>query len=338
MFSRLKIWTLMLTGSALLSGGLQANQYYMNDMGVDEFYVSDNCCKQFNANIDFLWWQLRQTEGFGSSGVSNSLVSDGLSSDSSFLTDEITTISTSKTHHPHLNYDPGVRLGLHYNDECSCLDIGLIWTHFYTNAHSHLSAGPGETIFVGGGLEALSNHFRVQLDYVDLDFSRKICLLPCFSITPHVGLRGLWLEMHSKSHGTAGIPFGTTNQNFHFREKLNDWGIGIEGGLWMQWSMECGLSLLGHVGGSVLWYNERFTNSTQTSTTAAGGALLSNAISKFKTTTRTGTPTFEYFLGVQYEFDLCGYDLQFIAGWEQFFIDFEFYNFQGLTTGLGVNF
>lgn len=320
---------LAVLATAFVSNETYSNEFYHRDYqtpglgydGCDQY--NDCCAKNFSVEADFLYWELRQTESLGTKFKSTS--------------NGVSTFSKTTSLHPHTKYDPGVRIGFHYQDNCLCWNWGVIWTHLNTHTHSHFNADAGGDILTSNVQHAV-NKFHSRLDYVDLDVSKRICLLPCFSLTPHIGLRGLWVDTHSRTLGEGAIPASTVNARLHQSFKFNDKGYGVEGGLWLRWNLDCGLALVGHVGGSVLYYTGKFTSKSSELDTDVTGAVTSDLRSEFKNHLKSGTPTFNYFLGVEYNFCLCGYDLVLNLGWEHMFLDFEFYEYHGLTTGLAVSF
>jgi hypothetical protein len=331
----MKIWICILLAAAIFSTQFTHLSAYdtQGDISCEnDFSLCDSSaepascasCPRFGASVDFLWWQLRRPQSYTSKGFSTS--------------SDVTSFSRTEPEYVSFDYDPGFRVGLFAYDTCHCFDVGVIWTHFETHAKADKRVQLPEELFVELDVTRADASIKVRLNYVDLDFSKKLCLMPCFVVTPHIGVRGLWLDYHQRVRGVGFIEDFDTNRVALRKQKFKDVGYGIEGGFWMQWNMNCGLSLVGHLGGSVLSIEDKYHSGRRVIQVDDTNVVTDDEIDLYKSAFKSGTTTFDYYIGLQYNYTVCGYDILFKAGWESFFVDFDSFHFQGLTTGLSVNF
>lgn len=176
----------------------------------------------------------------------------------------------------------------------------------------------------------------LDLNYFDLDLQWNFSICQNLEIAPHIGFRGLWIDQ--KFHWNGIDSTGSTSRGV---AKLKVDGYGVEGGLFGRWNVGYGVSIIGNVGGSLLYSK---VNSH---------GVLHYSISDFqandgyKDTVHRATPTFDTFIGVQYNKLLCNYDIGVRLGWENHvFFDVNQFSLnktqnltmQGLTLGGSVGF
>ncbi len=279
-----------------------------------------------------------------------------------------TTPTTADGHHirPKFDYENGFRVYGGFELPCDQWELGAAYvytpgkgsTGFHTPA-INLPVGTTQTVegFINTGetlLSGLSGSWKSNLNQVDLEFSRTIKCGECFKLRPHIGARAAWgnQKYHVASTllvpitidlVTEDFPLGTTTQYDHYKQKFQ--GYGVEGGLWAEYNLSCGLSVVGHVGGSVLYSkfntHHRIEEATVTPTTTT---LLS--VDTDHDTIWTAIPTVEYFAGLQYADNMCDYDFSIHVGYaQQVFFDLNRmtrqdgnYSFQGLVLGADVAF
>lgn len=282
----------------------------------------DPCgCFPIRVEADYLLWQLRAPYDYTSV---ETVVGDGE--------------TKIKYYGDDYDYKSGARIGVYYDGLFSCLDVGVIWTTYYTSFDNSLDRDSNQRFEINDDVDEFSIKKQVNFNYVDLDFSSRFCPTCCFSLRPHVGLRALWLNFNSRAEfsGDIGETTNTVEVYRHYRDE--DKGIGLEGGLWAEWQLGCGFSLVGHFGGSVLLYEDNYSFKLNTVTKDNSGTELTNELERECETVKSSQQTFEYFLGVQYNTRLCNNDAYVKIGWEHIFLNFEYYQFQGLTVGLGTSF
>lgn len=266
---------------------------------------------------------------------------------------------------PHFKYNSGFRVNVGYEFPCDHWDLNLIYTYIPIRSDSNLavvsndqtpehlqfivpntSNFPSFAAFGGpSGLTAMTSLFtkwKGNLSYLDLDLARTLKLCNCFSIMPHIGFRSVWMNQDFLMEGSLQNP--TSQGDFvrlKFSEKLNAYGI--EGGLWTGWEMGCGFSLIGHVGGSVLYSRYKVRSITEGIFETGPGVVF---IIDGHDVVNTATPTVDYAVGLEYSVSL--WEVLFAARvkWEQqvFFNLNQMsvipgnFSAQGLTLGVELGF
>lgn len=241
----------------------------------------------------------------------------------------------------------GYRLFASYETADTNWKVGAIFTHAPSNASSSvLSPTP---VLASDFIQVLAVNFAllndltlanfsetsaqwdVKVNYFDLDLQRNISLCQYFDIAPHVGFRALWIEQSFHWNGVR-----STGETHHGLAKLKVDGYGVEGGLLGKWNVGYGFSLIGNIGGSLLY-----------SRVKSNGVLHSELFplttnDHYADTFHRSIPTFDTFIGVQYNTCLWDYNIGIRAGWENhiFFSVNQFslnktenLSMQGLTLG-----
>lgn len=256
------------------------------------------------------------------------------------------------------NYDSGYRVNLGYELPCDCWEVNVAYTYMPANSKGatvNLSGPasvivpnvvdfPFASIFTESGFVAtsLSSKWNLTSNYIDVDIARTVCFGECLKIRPHIGFRAAWFDQNLRVSALSAIPGSpVTDVEAVLKERFK--GYGVEGGLWAEYNVGCGLSIVGHFGGSVLY--SKFNMNTN-----ATGNLVSPVAANLGTIQAcdsfcSATPTVDYFVGFQYADCMC--DMLFSAhvGWEQR-IWFDVNRIardgnmgtQGLTLGLEVGF
>ena len=333
---------------------------------------NNNCCEwtmydgKINAGADWLYWKTEQDNMLSGSVVTGNFNNS----------DKNALIFEGKNKRPNYKYDSGFRVWAGYELPCDCWEVGVSYTYVPTSSgavsfHSDIvqnAEAPAQEYFTtyfsdfsflrnlqgqnnGGLFTDFHSKWSSNLNYIDLDVARTVCLGECFKLRPHVGFRSAWSDQ--KLLAVGSFPVEVENQELpniqvlSTRLKQKFRGYGIEGGVWGEWNIGCGFSLVGHVGGSVL-YSKFSTTQTQALVTFAPesneGDL--NFAVDVRDSYWTGTPTADYFLGVKYENCFCDMTYNVHAGWEQhIFFDMNRLSsnggnlsMQGLTLGLDVGF
>ncbi len=200
---------------------------------------SDAFCRRFEAHLDFLYWKADE-DGleYGTKMVAPPLIGES---------------STAKTKllDLHFEWDPGFRLGAGYTfDQLDCWSLNLNWTHIRNHAHAKASAkgiesqtGSVDTIIspwvnllfeLRAGASKAEAHWHVDYNTLDLDFSRSVSLSKKFSLNPHFGLRGAWIDQDYKAKYKSvfilaeSSPHFTRNVTFKGKNEFS--GFGLRGG------------------------------------------------------------------------------------------------------------
>lgn len=328
MVKRLTCLAVCWATALLLTNNANANEYYMNGGNCCEPVCADSCsdcCLNYSVEVDFLWWDVRRT-------YPNYSVSE----EKSF---EIGSLVSNEVKFPNTGYHPGVRVGFYLDDLCQCWDLGIIWTNYESNSHTKAHFDLGDSNSVLNGLQDLKRSIKTDFNCLDIDVSRTFCCNSCFTIRPHFGLRALWIKDSTKTKGFGFVVDDPSEFLLYSAHTQDDnSGVGVEGGLWAECKLWCGLSLVGHFGGSVIRYKDDFHSSSATITALSEEILVDVSEYRSKGSVPSSNQTFEYYLGLQYAFDYCGMDILVKAGWEHFFVNFEYFDFEGLTTGVNVRF
>jgi len=146
-----------------------------------------------------------------------------------------------------------------------------------------------------------------HINYLDIDLSRKIDLCDNFQVTPHIGIRGLWIYQKFSISGIAdGLTFTSA-----MRERIE--GIGVEGGLWGSWSFAPGFSVFGNIGGAAIYAKVR-NNGELIGTTDATSDI------SYRDNSYISLPMLDSFIGVRYESKIGKNDVVFHVAWEEHFI------------------
>lgn len=311
----------------------QAEESY-SDGYVSNSQIADNGCgcstSRFSLEGDFLYWK------------PSALVIGNISQETT-NGPNITSMTTDKR--VKKRYFPGYRLGVFYQDECMCWKLGLKWTHVDTKATSSFVAPLGGEAILALDQNATAK-LTTKLDYVDFDISARARILPCFFLTPHIGVRGLLFSDRLHIFGTGSIPENPAIINSPFTRvsdsmiRFNSYAYGIEGGFWLEWNVGCGLSILGHCEGAVLYIHGKSKTVGTIVDTSPTGTIVLNSIGTIRQRREEGVFTFNYFIGGQYVFNYCDLEFAVKAGWEHFCLITALQNgdYEGLTAGLTISF
>jgi len=275
------------------------------------------------------------------------------------------TTSYNKTIDPSFNWDNGVRAYLSYELPGNQWEVGAIFTLINSTANTKLVtaalATPPVTEFTptefittifpttsttgqASSYEA-TNHYKFA--FFDLDLARTICCGNSFRLRPHIGFRAAWFEQHYKSTFVLDTSTAlTTNVGFG-RLPVKFRGYGLEGGLGAEWLLGCNISLIGQFGGSLLYSKFEAHKTSYEIDTPTGGSPTTVYTQTDHHHYNTGIPSFDYFVGLQYAYDMCDWTIRTQIGWEQH----VFFNLknqdalimgnlaaQGLTLGLDIGF
>ncbi len=172
---------------------------------------------------------------------------------------EETLFSDKKSHVQNLNFnlDWGIRVGVGYN---SCFDgweALLVWTSFQTEAKRSLSSNfPSRGFNLPAATDA---HGKWKLSYqtLDLENARQFFAGNCFILRPHAGLRSAWINQKE-----FNISYTLTSSEEKISQHDRSWGIGIRGGLDMQWLLSSNLRIFTSSAGSLLYTYHSVKNNT----------------------------------------------------------------------------
>lgn len=318
----------------------------------------NNCCEwsmcdgRFTVGADWLYWKTQTDHSLGTEV-----------SFEEFTGYEQGEASYGRSKNLNFQYDSGFRVYAAYELPCDCWDVGVSYVYLPSSAktNSFTSDDPfsdNGSVFVTDitTLQQITGDFPQQqefdayaakwtsnINWIDVDLGRTICLGECFKLRPHAGFRAAWMDQSVRT--AAAILNEGENEDTLFvsRIKQKFSGYGVQGGIWGDWEIGCGLSIAGHFGGSLLASKFRIN---EQSVTIVEGDPTAFYPAQGRDSFWTATPTVDYFLGLRYEDCLC--DMVFSAhiGWEShLFFNLDRLNgcsgnlsTQGLTLGLDVGF
>ena len=312
---------------------------------------ADSPCTPYNIGVEWLYW-LSKEQGL----IAGSLVDD--------FPDPTLKIVDVNTIDPGFVYSSGVRAYAGYIVPSKLWEIELIYT--YMPIHSiaadvraaglvsdtyrqvispNLSGFPALGALLDSPLSSLFTKWNGDLSYLDVDLSRVLHFGRGFNLQPHIGFRAAWMKQNFLIQGTLIVPSSINAVTFFIFNDIEKFrGLGIEGGLWLNWDVFCGFSLVGHIGGSILSSRIHLTQEIE-GLLGEGGPTVFDAHLTFRNPD-DAIPTFDCFVGLQYIRPLCGRLVIAYIGWEQH----TFFNInhlsvwggnfstQGLNLGLDICF
>jgi hypothetical protein len=238
----------------------------------------------FFARADFLYWRADE-DGleYGAEGNSDS--------------------RSSEMRAPKVQWNPGFRVGVGYTfNRQDYWDLTVLWTHFQTHHsaafHNH---GDSSKLFVpwwgsdlGAVASSASAHWTLIYNTYDLDLGRSYFVSKTFSVHPFMGLRGSTIDQRYHAHYNGLFDSGVIPTSF--TAKNDFWGVGAHLGTGLEWYCMNSFSLIGQIGGSLLYANFHMKESSTIVSSSH------TAISPFPheqiTTAATNVETM---LGVQWE-------------------------------------
>jgi len=205
----------------------------------------------------------------------------------------------------------GVRLGGGVGF-CENWNLVVDWTHIKNRSCNTISSnntGINVVPFTGfNGAPAYfasgaSSIWNVNLNAVDIYFSRDCCIADCASITPYAGIK--WGKVCQSLRASYQDAFAVTDPDTILTvatsEKFNNFsGTGLSLGMNATWALGCNFSLLGDVSGSLLAGKFCTKNNVITATETTNPELHVTDVKK------AVRPVVQMQLGVLYEASFCG--------------------------------
>ncbi|MEI8125052.1 MAG: Lpg1974 family pore-forming outer membrane protein [Parachlamydiaceae bacterium] len=310
------------------------------------------CDGKITLGADWLYWQV-QEDGLNLGTAETATPNFGLATD----------LDKHNTN-PKFQYENGYRVNIGYELPCDSWDLDIAYTYMPASARTPNFSSDDTTtgqFFVNsdsfpilddfdnsGIAQGFSGKWDANLNCVDVDMGRTVCFGECLKIRPHIGFRAAWMDQKLYANLFVNVDTTETVDNLA-KMKETFTGYGVEGGLWGDWQLGCGFSVIGHVGGSILYSEFNIHQSSLIVTTTGIGSddvIVAETTSRLSETIHTGTPTMDYFVGLQYDDCFCDMLFSMVAGWEQHII-FDANRLsthrgnlvtQGLTLGMQVGF
>lgn len=293
---------------------------------------------KMTLGADWLYWKVQQD------GIHPGVIS-------TTDTAVVPAFDTTRSVHPKFQYESGYRVNLGYELPCDCWDVNICYTYMPSHAKTNkfAAASAAETFVPASGTddEAYSfftSKWNLNLNNVDLDIGRTVSFGECLKVRPHVGFRTTWFDQKFRSLSsimlldtTASFVAASTKEKFQ--------GYGVEAGLWSDYKLGYGISLVGHFGGSILYSKFKVRSFGSEGVIAADGVVTETLLTTGTDCLYSATPSVDYFVGLQYADNFCDMLVRAHIGWEQH-VMFDTNRYmttgnlsgQGLTLGLEVGF
>lgn len=324
-------------------------------------YCSQNyndCCEwsvldgKMTIGADWLYWKVQQ-DGI----LPGRIIVENTTNEN----DNPVLFTRARGIHTDPKWKNGFRIHLGYELPCDSWDVNLSYTYMPSREKIvNFTAGPTESFvspFINSDFDFFASKWNLSWNTVDLDIGRTICFGDCLKLRPHVGFRATWIDQKFRSFGAANVavitPATVSFDALSLKQKFQ--GYGVEAGLWTDYKLSSGLSLIGHFGGSILYskFNVHskeangyiLIEDNSTISDIQHGDFVATNVVIGRDTFFTATPTLDYFIGLQYADTLCDMLYKIYVGWEQHVL-FDTNRFlargnlsgQGLTLGLQVGF
>lgn len=332
-----------LTLQTFSSGLYAGTDYWYGDRNCDTApcapCVEDCCGGEFCIGADWLYWNCDEDKLEFAAHVITTPGVDG-------------TAVTSKVIRPRFKEQSGYRVYGEYTVPLKDWKLAVAFTHIPNRASTSFEVDPATlqtnfislistnmpllTAFEGVSFSSVSSRVSGKIEYLDVDVTKIVCITDAFKICPHIGIRGLW--------GNQKLTIDAISPTLSVSDSMTQktCGVGVEGGLWGDVKLIKGFSLVGHIGGSLI-YTKFHTRGSVDGVPAAEDAI---AIS-FNDSVHGSMAMFDTFIGIRYEANLADLDVSAHVGWEQHTM-FDMNHFsltsygnislQGLTLGGGITF
>jgi hypothetical protein len=183
-------------------------------------------------------------------------------------------------------YKPGFQIGLGTSLDHGNWDLFLQYTWFRSTQRENVSLDisgnevlypkweipdtTSPTYFAG------NEHWRLQMDLLDFELGKDICITPVLSFHTFIGARAAWIRQRLKTeylNETTGL---LLNNNIFITQRTHSWGLGPRFGLKSLWTLGQGIRLFGNASGDLLFTQYTKTNIDQEATTTTGSFATSS--------------------------------------------------------------
>jgi len=281
-----------------------------------------NNCGTFEVGADWLYWKAEEGQmEFGA----NVTTADGGS-----------TISSTVLR-PKFKETSGYRVFANYETPDNAWNFGAIYSHLPSNTNLSVNDNltvaldaivifnPNFPIFSAissAAFDSVDAHWDLDVDYADLDLSRTFTLCESLQICPNIGLRGFWL------HQTFDLDGAGTTISFTSSLKGKVEAYGLKGGLTGIGKLGYGFSIVGHVGGSLLY--ARLHNSGELTGVVPGSP---DTHISYRDTMHKAMPTIDSSIGIHYTHMLWNKKIDLHACWENHIV----FGTNAFAIGAGAN-
>lgn len=123
-----------------------------------------------------------------------------------------------------------------------------------------------------------SSKWRLEMDLIDVNLSRKYFVGRCLTFEPHFGLRGGWIDQNYKViYDLADVSDSVETYHFVSSNSSESWAIGLRAGLNTDWKFCGSFFLFGNTAFSILYteYDEICTDQQKTTSDFNTGIVVS---------------------------------------------------------------
>lgn len=171
------------------------------------------------------------------------------------------------------DWDWGLRVGLGYNFQHDGWDLSAQYTYFDTNGSNSAQAGMNSALIPLRGSATITNgdgkgqdflfcstaksQYGLDFQSLDVQLGRAYYVSSKLSFRPAWGLKSAWIDQNQKTRYTGGTAsasaMGLGATTVHIKDENDFWGLGPCVGVDSRWHLGNGFSLLGNVGGALLF-------------------------------------------------------------------------------------
>ncbi len=290
------------------------------------------CGGKINVGAEYLYWKSGQKDLLTVETEANS-----------------TDLSQNfRTHTIDFQYESGYRVLASYELPCNQWQIGATYTYAPGKGDLKLSTKADQTP-IDFLYSTYQSKWESTFSYFDLDLARSYTLCECVIVRPHMGFRAIWGDQKRHSKNLLAEPFpieGFPDQNsLPDNNKQEFTGYGIEAGVWGDWNVTRHISIIGHVGGSIV--HTKLKYHTLESIGTVNGTFTPSSEFHTREVDHQAIPSLDLFLGLRYADTICNWDYSVYAGWESH-VWFDLGNVElsnggnfsteGLTVGIDIGF
>lgn len=227
-------------------------------------------------------------------------------------------------------YSSGFRVGLGWDTTYDCWETDLVWTRFWrSHASEEIPTATkdviGTNVIVGNrprvitdtsGSVGAAEEWKLRLDQIDLDLSRKTFFGEKLALAPTLALRSLWIRQDNEIVSDILVP-NRIDDGTLIEMKNNFWGIGPKFALDMNWKLFYGFSVYGNIGFSSLWGLFRTNINAITVDEEFESFSVAENVGSYNF--HAGRFTLDTGIGLMWNYQFCssGCSVRMHAGWEE---------------------
>ena len=229
-------------------------------------------------------------------------------------------------------WSPGFKVGVGYIFSREQWDLSLNWTHLFSKASRSAKTPESEILsttflkpnwlplLIGGIADSAHGHWSLAFNTLDLELGRNFFIGRWMAFHPFAGIRGVWIEQKMKDKYHSAFLYTYTNVPFpprpveafcstSFGAKKSFKGVGIRGGLDIEWNLSCQWAILSSFSASLIsaWtkIKEKIDGAQLKSFDGANVVLAKEFVNLDDVTRQRVRPEIEGELGIQWQRFLC---------------------------------